>query len=120
MNDAVCQWVADHQDHWLRRAIEYTLYTRGEVLVLELTGPLRHAAVELNPAATDIVAQLDNWLRESHPVPDLLRQWDHNWRRCNPAADDLKHAYPERWVRFHSLPESKRYAETDPGRAFRR
>jgi hypothetical protein len=28
-------------------------------------------------------------------------------------ADTLKHAYPDRWVRFHSLPESKRYPEQD-------
>ncbi|MEU4344391.1 hypothetical protein AB0H00_24535 [Nocardia sp. NPDC023852] len=27
-------------------------------------------------------------------------------------ADELKHAYPDRWVRFHSLPGSKRYPGT--------
>ncbi|WP_447004873.1 DUF3885 domain-containing protein [Saccharothrix isguenensis] len=115
MNDTVCHWVADHQDRWLRQAIEYTLYSdvRREALVLELAGPLWRAAVEVNPTSTDIVAQLDDWLRESHPIPDLLHQWNRNWRRCNPAADDLKRAYPERWVRFHSLPESKRYAENE-------
>ncbi|MFI5613828.1 hypothetical protein [Amycolatopsis sp. NPDC051903] len=30
-----------------------------------------------------------------------------------PMADTLKLAYPDRWVRFHSLPESKRYAENE-------
>lgn len=28
-------------------------------------------------------------------------------------ADDLRAVYRDRWVRFHSLPESKRYPETD-------
>lgn len=113
MNDVVCQWVVDHQDHWLRQAIVPTLYTRGEVLVLELTGPLRHAAVELRPTSTDIVTYLDNWLLASYPVPDLLHQWNRNWSRCEPVAYMLKQVYSERWVRFHSLPESKRYAETE-------
>ncbi|GGL11227.1 DUF3885 domain-containing protein [Nocardia jinanensis] len=27
-------------------------------------------------------------------------------------ADELKHAYRDRWVRFHSLPGSKRYPDT--------
>ncbi|MBB5806655.1 hypothetical protein F4560_006423 [Saccharothrix ecbatanensis] len=115
MNDTVCEWVADHQDRWLRQAIVPTLYSdvRGEALVLELAGPLWHAAVELRPTSPDIVTYLDNWLRESHPIPDLLHQWNRNWARCDPAAYMLKQAYRERWVRFHSLPESKRYAETE-------
>ncbi|MCG5216365.1 DUF3885 domain-containing protein [Streptosporangium sp. KLBMP 9127] len=28
-------------------------------------------------------------------------------------ADQLKHVYPDRWVRFHSLPGSKRYADDE-------
>jgi hypothetical protein len=30
-----------------------------------------------------------------------------------PAADALRHAIPERWVRFYSLPHGKRYADSD-------
>ncbi len=46
-----------------------------------------------------MVEDLDNfWNRE---LPDVL-----------PVAHELKRVYPERWVRFHSLPDSKRYAET--------
>ena len=30
-----------------------------------------------------------------------------------PKADLLKHNYNELWIRFHSLPESKRYPEND-------
>ncbi|MEU0634528.1 hypothetical protein [Streptomyces sp. NPDC005989] len=37
------------------------------------------------------------------------------WERQWPAPPDtsLRHAYPERWVRFHSLPESKQYPENE-------
>lgn len=39
------------------------------------------------------------------------------WRAWYPGAPPLAHlmrqAHPERWMRIHSLPESKRYAETD-------
>jgi hypothetical protein len=43
---------------------------------------------------------------------DLLVLWRQQWAECPPLADELKHAYRHRWVRFHSLPESKRYAES--------
>lgn len=33
--------------------------------------------------------------------------------RVPPLADRLKHAFPDRWGRFHSLPESRRYPEDD-------
>ncbi len=49
--------------------------------------------------------------------------WDRRWRECPPFAHWLRDHYPDRWVRFHSLPESKRYpddeaecAETRPWR----
>ncbi|WP_436838392.1 DUF3885 domain-containing protein [Nocardia xishanensis] len=44
---------------------------------------------------------------------DLLELWQRRWPRCPPLADGLKHAFRENWVRFHSLPGSKRY----PGNA---
>ncbi len=31
----------------------------------------------------------------------------------SPMAHDLRIRWPEKWVRFHSLPDSKRYAETE-------
>ncbi|MFI6865296.1 hypothetical protein [Nocardia sp. NPDC050406] len=42
---------------------------------------------------------------------DLSELWQRQWPRCAPLAPQLKLAYPERWVRFHSLPASKRYPE---------
>lgn len=44
---------------------------------------------------------------------DLLRLWEQRWPDCPPLAHELKSSYEDRWVRFHSLPESKRYAETE-------
>ncbi|MGW4398465.1 DUF3885 domain-containing protein [Amycolatopsis nivea] len=44
---------------------------------------------------------------------NLSSAWRQQWPECRPLADDLKHAYPHRWVRFHSLPESQRYPGTE-------
>jgi hypothetical protein len=46
-------------------------------------------------------------------VTDLLRLWEERWPTCQPDASVLRGVFPDRWVRFHSLPESKRYAETE-------
>lgn len=39
------------------------------------------------------------------------------WKRISPNLEPiaylLKQAYPDRWVRFHNLPNSKRYPETE-------
>lgn len=43
----------------------------------------------------------------------LTDLWDQRWPDSPPRADWLKHAYPSRWVRFHSLPGSKRYATSE-------
>lgn len=40
---------------------------------------------------------------------DLTALWERHWEHCLPVADWLKHIYRDRWVRFHSLPGSKRY-----------
>jgi hypothetical protein len=40
----------------------------------------------------------------------LLERWNQQWSPCPPIAYKLRTFHPERWVRFHSLPESKRYA----------
>lgn len=43
---------------------------------------------------------------------DLSELWQRQWPECPPLAHKLKHAYRDRWVRFHSLPGSKRYPGT--------
>jgi hypothetical protein len=46
-------------------------------------------------------------------TPDsFLREWHMGWPRCLPIGYRLRECFPERWFRIHSLPESKRYAET--------
>ncbi|MCR9201155.1 MAG: hypothetical protein NXI04_21150 [Planctomycetaceae bacterium] len=42
--------------------------------------------------------------------------WHLHFPDCPPVAHLLRDAYPTRWVRFHSLPASKRYADTDEER----
>lgn len=42
----------------------------------------------------------------------LSQRWDRQWPGVRPVAYELRSALPDRWVRFHSLPDSKRYAET--------
>lgn len=37
--------------------------------------------------------------------------WQRRWPECPAIAHQLRACYPERWVRFHSLPGSKRYAD---------
>ncbi|MFF1615312.1 hypothetical protein ACFVYA_46890 [Amycolatopsis sp. NPDC058278] len=48
-------------------------------------------------------------------MPDdaLSTLWRQQWPECRPFADELKLAYRDRWVRFHSLPESQRYPGTE-------
>lgn len=43
----------------------------------------------------------------------LSRAWADRWAECRPIGHELRHWVPDRWVRFHSLPGSKRYAETE-------
>lgn len=44
---------------------------------------------------------------------ELSALWRHQWPGCPPLASRLKHAFRDRWVRFHSLPDSRRYPEND-------
>jgi len=37
--------------------------------------------------------------------------WEHKWRRAEPLGHVLRVEDADQWVRFHSLPDSKRYAE---------
>lgn len=43
----------------------------------------------------------------------MLADWDHSFPGCEPVAHLLRERCRSRWVRFHSLPESKRYPENE-------
>ncbi|MER5327113.1 DUF3885 domain-containing protein [Streptosporangium roseum] len=45
-------------------------------------------------------------------VESLTTAWRTRWGR-SPIAYQLRGRHADRWVRFHSLPESKRYADTE-------
>ena len=42
----------------------------------------------------------------------MLTDWQTQFPHCEPVGYHLRVAFPDRWVRFHSLPESKRYPES--------
>ncbi|WP_446681595.1 DUF3885 domain-containing protein [Amycolatopsis halotolerans] len=44
---------------------------------------------------------------------DLSARWQRQWSERPSSAHRLKDAYRDRWVRFHSLPEPRRYPGTD-------
>lgn len=44
---------------------------------------------------------------------DMLTNWHQSFPSCEPVAHHLRAAFPDRWVRFHSLPRSKRYPENE-------
>ena len=46
-------------------------------------------------------------------IEKLNTFWSSFANDCAPEADELKNVLKERWVRFHSLPESKRYPENE-------
>lgn len=43
----------------------------------------------------------------------LSALWQRQWPKGLPIAHELRAAYSDRWVRFHNLPGSKRYPETE-------
>ncbi|MFH8407059.1 hypothetical protein ACH4FX_20010 [Streptomyces sp. NPDC018019] len=43
----------------------------------------------------------------------MTELWQQRWPGCPPVGYKLRDPYREVWVRFHSLPESKRYAEDE-------
>lgn len=43
----------------------------------------------------------------------LNKFWTESMGDCSTESHKLKHQFKNRWVRFHSLPESKRYAESE-------
>jgi hypothetical protein len=44
---------------------------------------------------------------------ELTSRWAAAWADCPPIAHDMRTWFPDRWVRFHSLPGSRRYATSD-------
>ena len=46
-------------------------------------------------------------------IEELTNFWHREFENFSPEAHNLKHEYKDRWVRFHSLPESKRYPENE-------
>jgi len=43
----------------------------------------------------------------------MLANWDKYFPECEPLAHLMRDRFRSRWVRFHSLPESKRYPENE-------
>ncbi len=43
----------------------------------------------------------------------MLDNWQHCFPDCEPISHLLRPTFRDRWVRFHSLPESKRYPEDE-------
>jgi hypothetical protein len=43
---------------------------------------------------------------------EFIDYWNKEYPKSFPINHELKWIYPERWFRIHSLPESKRYAES--------
>jgi hypothetical protein len=44
---------------------------------------------------------------------EFNKYWNINYPESNQIGHELKSVYPNRWLRIHSLPESKRYAESE-------
>lgn len=45
---------------------------------------------------------------------NLRKFWQENFADCPPVSYLFKYNLTDRWFRFHSLPQSKRYAENEP------
>lgn len=46
-------------------------------------------------------------------MTETLSCWEARFPNCEPVGHLLRTALPDRWVRFHSLPASKRFPEED-------
>lgn len=47
---------------------------------------------------------------------ELTDRWESAWPGCQPSGSSLRDNRPGLWLRFHSLPQAKRYAENCEGR----
>jgi hypothetical protein len=123
-------------EYWTRRGDEAALRREMEVLLrtgLWLAGWLaeqgrrdegcrcdcagrqcarRRASPGGSPGNAAALGQPEPFLM-SGPESDAVRAASERRRpECPPIAHRLRDHYPERWVRFHSLPGSKRFADT--------
>jgi hypothetical protein len=46
-------------------------------------------------------------------LDDLTRRWRAAWPHCPPVGHLFRYHLRDTWVRFHSLPESRRYADSE-------
>lgn len=46
-------------------------------------------------------------------VSALTASWEERWPESRPIGHELRYALFDRWVRFHSLPESKRVPDSE-------
>ena len=46
-------------------------------------------------------------------IEELTKYWNEQFGKFRPEAHQLKHQFRDRWVRFHTLPDSKRYPESE-------
>jgi hypothetical protein len=51
--------------------------------------------------------------RDSIDIATLSRLWTLHWPDIRPITYELRGSAHDQWVRFHSLPHSKRYAESE-------
>lgn len=66
----------------------------------------------------DYCIPTDDWLPEAGigeliSLAALNARWQRQWPRCLPVGHELRCCARATWVRFHSLPGAKRYAEDD-------
>ena len=66
----------------------------------------------------DYCIPTDDWLPEAGigeliSLAALNARWQRRWPRCLPVGHELRCCARATWVRFHSLPGAKRYAEDD-------
>jgi hypothetical protein len=46
-------------------------------------------------------------------IKELESSWQEKYPECPPISDALRLSYKDRWVRFHALPNSKRYPDNE-------
>lgn len=95
----------------------------GEAIYVFLGDPTRRSGDPYVHRLVDVVesgrqdvtyGEMRWWPAEgaaTDPYP-LIAAWVAAWPGALPIAHELKELFEESWVRFHSLPESKRYADT--------
>src|SRR5205814_2205884 len=52
-------------------------------------------------------------IKQPETEAEMLDDWQDRFSGCEPLAHEMRVALRPRWVRFHSLPESKRYPEDE-------